>query len=104
MVVLYGSRRLLVWVYSEPLAAAGRWWSRSTLSGPGQTQLDLALNPDWGNLVTRLVEIRVPAGTTIYEGFAAPQEIRGGGTLLGGGAQGYIPEVESKWIVRDLRL
>jgi hypothetical protein len=39
--------------------------------------------------------IRVPAGTTIYEGFAAPQ-----GGLVGGGSQVFIKNVDPSWIVK----
>jgi hypothetical protein len=39
-------------------------------------------------------ELVVPKGTTVYQGFAAPQ-----GGLLGGGSQVYIPKVNSTWLV-----
>ncbi len=32
-----------------------------------QAQIDLALNPQWGNLATDVASIRVPAGTTIFD-------------------------------------
>ena len=63
--------------------------------GPLQAQMDLALKPQWGNTAQNVVQIRVPAGTTIYEGFAAPQ-----GGLLGGGSQVYIPKVDPAWVVK----
>ena len=56
-------------------------------------QMDSALNPAWGNLATDVSTIRVPAGTTIYEGAAAAQPLSGGGSLLGGGSQVFIPNV-----------
>ena len=60
--------------------------------------MDLALNPDWGNIATQVTKVVVPKGTTIYEGTAAPQVINGGaGELLGGGNQIYIPEVDASW-------
>ena len=56
-----------------------------------QSQIDLALNLDWGTDATYITEEIVPKGTTIYEGYAAPQIINGGaGVLLGGGNQVFI--------------
>lgn len=75
------------------------WWSRTRPSGPLQAQLDSALNPAWGNAMTDVATIRVPAGTTIYEGFAAPQALKGGGSLMGGGSQVYIEYVDPGWLV-----
>lgn len=49
----------------------------------------------WGNTGIRVVTAKVSAGTTIYQGVAAPQ--RG---LVGGGDQVYIPQVNPTWIVK----
>jgi len=66
--------------------------SRTPQSGGLQSQLDLALNPTWGNNATKVTTVTVPKGTVIYEGVAAPQLINGGrGSLLGGGNQVFIP-------------
>jgi hypothetical protein len=59
-----------------------------------QSIIDFALDPAWGNTATNVVTARVPAGTTIYQGYAAPQ-----GGLVGGGAQIYIPKVDPDWII-----
>ncbi len=64
----------------------GSYWTRSAPTGPLQTQIDSALLPQWGNNAQNVTQIRVPPGTTIYEGFAAPQ-----GGLVGGGNQVYLP-------------
>lgn len=53
----------------------------------------LALPP--GNTAELQVTMRVPAGTTIFEGRAAPDFGE-----LGGGNQVYIPRVDPAWIVR----
>jgi len=53
------------------------------------------LNPQWGNTAANVATIRVPAGTTIYEGAAAAQ-----GGLVGGGSQVFIPNVDPTWLVR----
>ena len=66
------------------------------------TQLDLALNPSWGNTTENITKVVVPKETTIYEGVAAPQNIYDSlgntiGVLPGGGNQVYIPKVEAGW-------
>jgi RHS repeat-associated protein len=77
----------------------GQYWTRTRPTGPLQSQLDSALDPAWGNTAERVAVIRVPAGTTIYQGAAAPQRIAGGGSLLGGGSQVFIPHVDPSWLV-----
>ena len=63
-----------------------------------QSQIDLALNPDWGNTAQYVTKVIVPKGTVIYEGKATMQVINGGtGMLIGGGNQIYIPKVDSSW-------
>ena len=65
-----------------------------------QSQIDLALNPDWGNEVTYITEVIVLKGRTIHKGYAAPQVINGGaGILPGGGSQVFIERevLQSAW-------
>jgi hypothetical protein len=85
-------------VYGGKAGPVGPYWSRTRPSGPLQTQIDLALNPAWGNTLERVATARVPAGTAIYEGAAAPQAIGSGGSLIGGGSQVYIPQVDPAWV------
>jgi hypothetical protein len=82
-------------VISEGGDPAGRFWTASEPSGPLQSVIDSALDQSWvlRNSATQLVTVRVPGGTIVYEGFAAPQ-----GSLAGGGNQVYIPRVNSSWI------
>ena len=61
-----------------------------------QSTIDLALKPEWGNTAKNVVKINVPAGTTIFEGFAENQ----GGFLLGGGNQVVIPNVNPNWVIK----
>ena len=61
-------------------------------------QIDSALIPNWGNTAGLVSVIRVPAGTEVFTGYAGPQELWGGGYLLGGGSQVYIPHVDSSWL------
>ncbi len=80
--------------YGGRAGALGQFWTRTRPSGPLQAQVDLALRPEWGNTAVQVIEIRVPAGTKIYEGAAAGQ-----GDLLGGGNQVFIPAVDPSWVV-----
>lgn len=80
----------------------GSYMSMTRQGGGLQSQLDLALNPTWGNSTEHVGKVVVPKGTKIYEGTAAPQNIldRHGnviGKLPGGGNQVYIPDVEAGW-------
>ncbi|MDC8445886.1 MAG: hypothetical protein LV471_08200, partial [Nitrosomonas sp.] len=84
-------------VYGGSAGKLGHYWTRTKPSGPLQSQLDSALAPQWGNTAQHVVNIRVPKGTTIFEGAAAPQST-GVGQILGGGNQVYIPRVDPKWI------
>ncbi|MHB1530021.1 MAG: filamentous hemagglutinin [Acidiferrobacteraceae bacterium] len=92
--VTLGSDTTLYRVYGGSAPEIGLFWSRTAPAGPLQSEIDLALNPSWGNTAQNVATIRVPAGTTIYDGFAAPQ-----GSLLGGGSQVYIPKVNTGWVV-----
>ncbi|TLN00610.1 filamentous hemagglutinin N-terminal domain-containing protein [bacterium] len=82
-------------VISEDGNPAGSYWTSVKPQGPLQSVIDLALDQNWGNTATRVVTAKVPAGTTIFEGFAASQ--RG---LVGGGFQIYIPKINSEWILK----
>ena len=89
-------------VYGGKSEKIGSYLSRTPQEGGLQSQLDLALLPEWGNTAERLTEVVVPKGTIVYEGTAAPQNIldsKGNiiGTLSGGGNQIYIPEVKEWW-------
>ena len=80
----------------------GSYMSMTPQEGGLQSQIDLALNPAWGNTTENVTKIVVPKGTIIYEGVAAPQNIYDSlgnviGTLPGGGNQVYIPTVEAGW-------
>jgi len=81
---------------------AGSFLTRRLPLGPTQATLDSALHPSFRNLATSVVEVRIPAGTRIYEGIAGPQNGIVDGlkaNLIGGGNQVYIPSVNPAWIV-----
>jgi len=82
----------------------GRFVSRTPQNGGIQSQMDLALNPEWGNTAQNVTQVTVPKGTVIYEGIAAPQAMKDSlgntiGSLPGGGNQVIIPweELEPSW-------
>lgn len=52
----------------------GKFWSTVVAKGPGQTQLDLALLPEWGNKVDHWRIVEVPKGTKVFEGQVAAQK------------------------------
>jgi len=85
-------------VYGGKSGTLGGYWTRTPPSGPLQSRMDLVLLSEWGNTATEVVRIKVPKGTTIFEGFAAPQS-NSVQNLLGGGSQVYIPRVNPDWIV-----
>jgi hypothetical protein len=68
------------------------WWTPSCPRGPMQARYDLAIRPEWNNTMQNISRIRVPRGTTIYEGYVGAQ-----GHLTGGGIQIYIPHVRPEW-------
>jgi hypothetical protein len=83
-------------VFNDNTKMAGRYWSRIKPTGPLQAQLDSALLPTWGNVASKWVELKIPAGTRIYEGVVSAQYLKSAGSkievgqLLGGGNQVYI--------------
>lgn len=82
-------------VYGGKAGQLGSYWTTTKPQGPVQSIIDSALDQSWGNTATNVVTINVPKGTTIYQGFAAPQ-----GGLVGGGVQVYIERVDPSWIVK----
>ena len=87
-------------VYGGDAGKVGRYLTDIPQNGGMQSQLDLALNPDWGNTAQYVTRVIVPEGTTIYVGTAASQTINAGaGVLPGGGNQIFIPEVDALWFV-----
>ncbi len=95
----YTSRKLAqpkeLWrVYSNPKMKLGAYWSDVPPSGPVQATVDSALHHTFQNAATLVVHIRVPAGTTIFEGIAGPKE-----GLIGGGPQFLVRKRLPSWEV-----
>ena len=86
-------------VYSDPKMKFRAYWTDIPPAGPLQSTIDAALLPSFGNAATKVVHIRVPAGETIFEGFAAEQAEDPGVFLLGGGRQVVIDNVSPDWEV-----
>lgn len=53
-------------VYVGKAGEIGRYSSFTQQNAGLQSQLDLALNPDWGNDVRQVAEVLVPKGTFIF--------------------------------------
>ena len=89
-------------IYGGKSQKVGRYLSLTKPRGGLQSQLDLALNPKWGNSVNKISKVKVHKGTTIYEGVAGEQNLLDSsgnviGKLPGGGSQIYIEEVDARW-------
>lgn len=81
--------------YGGKAGEIGSYWTTTKPQGPLQSVVDSDLDQSWGNTATNISTIKVPKGTTIYQGYAAPQ-----GGLVGGGVQVYIPEVNPSWLLK----
>ncbi|WP_154901725.1 Hint domain-containing protein [Gimesia maris] len=89
-------------VYGGKAGKLGPYWTRTKPTGPLQSRLDSALLSEWGNTARNVTTIQVPRGTTVFEGFAAPQvgKAKPFETIIGGGNQVYIPRVNPDWVMR----
>ncbi|MGP4044788.1 putative T7SS-secreted protein [Streptomyces sp. 2A115] len=104
---------------SDGRALDGDYWARVEPAGPLQTQLDLALKPEWsmapgGHVTapqaTHYVAADIPAGSRFFEGPAAPQFSTGisegggvsiPGSVMGGANQVLFPKtgIDPDWLV-----
>ena len=80
----------------------GRWWSNQSRSIE-DARNELAILANWGNPLTAEYKLKIPTGTRILEGKAAPQEFRNPTgqvieTRPGGGVQYFIDTVNNEWI------
>jgi hypothetical protein len=81
--------------YGGEAGKFGSYWTRTPPAGPLQSQIDSALLPVWGNDANKVVQIRVPAGTKLFEGIAAAQ-----GKFGGGGNQIFIQQIDPAWEIK----
>jgi len=101
--ILLGSDTVLFRVYAREMNRMGpagkryTYWSRSDARGT-QAVVDGAIPvASNGNVATRQVAIRVPKGTTVFEG--KTQGIPHGGPV-GGGNQVVIDGVRQEWVIK----
>ncbi|WP_054873064.1 hypothetical protein [Yersinia bercovieri] len=88
--------------YGGSAKADGRYWTPEPSKGPLQSQLDSAVLPEWGNTFQNQAVIKIPKGTTYYEGAAAAQTgTQGTNPILnGGGTQIFLPTPQNDWIIK----
>ncbi|MFP1825700.1 hemagglutinin repeat-containing protein [Lonsdalea quercina] len=88
--------------YGGTAKVDGRFWTPEPSKGPLQSQMDSAVLPEWGNTFQNQAIIKIPKGTTYYEGPAAAQTGTQGtqSTLLGGGIQIFLPSPKNEWIIK----
>ena len=77
---VYGGR-------SPPVGKDGTFYSPIPQRGGIQSQIDLALRPEWGNTAQNVICVYLKPGTVMYVGTAASQ----GGFWVGGTPQIYVP-------------
>ena len=82
--------------YGGKAGQIGKFWTREKPTGVYQATIDSAIKPEWGNSLDKVSVIRVPKGTRLFEGVAAPQ-----GGLVGGRSQVVIPEIDPSWVVKQ---
>ena len=91
--------------WSDPDYEVGSYVSRTRPAGPLQTQLDLALAPQWRNTAENVTKLEIPRFAPFYEGAAGVQPVKAIedsdtlGQLPGGGNQILITDeqVKNQW-------
>ncbi|MCP4591681.1 MAG: hypothetical protein GY842_13150, partial [bacterium] len=78
-----------------PIGRRGTFVTPIPQIGGLQSRIDLAIRPEWGNSAVQVYRLRVPAGTTVFEGPVSTQ----GGPWVGGKIQAFIPDAAETWIV-----
>jgi RHS repeat-associated protein len=72
------------------------WLTNKEYSSESELRSDLAIRRDWGVKTTEVSEFKVPSGTWVSEGIAAPQ----GAGYPGGGYQAVVTNVPKVWVVK----
>jgi hypothetical protein len=72
-----------VWETTRGASETGAFWSLERPAGAGATRIDSAVLPQWGNSMTHMTAVKLPAGTVIHVGEVGAQ----GGYFVGGGSQ-----------------
>jgi len=87
-------------LYGGKARQLGRWFMLQRPQGRIQATIDYGIRPEWGNTLERLVALRLPRGTRVFVGPAAPQ-----GGLVGGGLQVFVPDeiqIRPEWVLFDV--
>ena len=85
--------------YADPEKKFGAWWKREPSMGT-RAVIDNAIpTSEEGNVASRLTRIRVPKGTTVYEGLSGPYYEGKSSQManVGGKPQVFIPSDTSSW-------
>ncbi len=85
--------------YSSNDNKYGRYLTTDKYKTNVQVIRRLALNQEWGNKATTILQVTLPAGTTIYQGIVAPQTPAK--CYPGGGQQTFIQDSKDpniKWV------
>ena len=69
------------WTTAHGASETGAFWSLERPAGAGATSIDSAVLPVWGNSMTHMTAVKLPAGTVIHVGEVGAQ----GGYFVGGG-------------------
>jgi hypothetical protein len=87
-------------LYGGEASQLGRWFMLQRPQGRLRATIDYGIRPEWGNTLERLVALRLPRGTRVFVGPAAPQ-----GGLVGGGLQVFVPDeiqIRPEWVLFDV--
>ena len=85
---------------NEPTQRLGAWWGAAYLS-PAATRDDLAVLAAWGNPLTGIYVISVPAGTRMITGLTSPMQA-GAESRPGGATQYWLNSRDNNWLVHAL--
>ena len=85
---------------NEPSRRLGAWWGSSYLSPEG-TRDELAVLDAWGNPLTGIYVVSVPAGTRMIAGLTSPM-LAGDEFRAGGAGQYWLNSRDNDWLVYAL--
>jgi outer membrane autotransporter protein len=85
---------------NEPSRHLGAWWSASYLS-PDATRDELAVLDAWGNPLTGIYVVSVPAGMRMIAGLTSPMQ-SGDEFRAGGAGQYWLNSRDNDWLVYAL--
>ncbi|WMJ75625.1 RHS repeat-associated core domain-containing protein [Cytophagaceae bacterium ABcell3] len=84
-------------VHGGKAGKIGRFLSSEKFTSRLSARERLALKQEWGNSISKITRVEIPAQTTIWKGKAAPQIQNNGKLLKGGGDQIWLDELDPNW-------